>query len=106
MKGCLAGRSCLCQGQRISFPNSQGSAPHATKLAFPTNSVWEANGKFQFNAYKKSCTAFTAEDFPIDVSIHATDRLGHPYSFEYHSPQFNVVILGRSEAPAPAPEES
>lgn len=53
---------------------------------------WKTDTGRLFTLVKEPPTPFSPEDFPIDISIHATDRLGKQHAFEYQSPKFNVVI--------------
>ena len=54
-------------------------------------SPWKADTGRLFTLVKNPPGPFSSEDFPIDISIHATDRLGKQHTFEYQIPKFNVV---------------
>ena len=53
---------------------------------------WKADTGRLFKLGKKPPGSFTAEDFPMCVSVRAIDRLGVQHTFEYQIPKFNVVI--------------
>ena len=52
---------------------------------------WKADTGRLITLVKDPPGPFSSEDFPIDISIHATDRLGKQHTFEYQIPKFNVV---------------